>query len=745
MTIRTGTMFGGYEIVGPLGAGGMGEVYRARDSKLKREVAIKVLPDAFSRDAERAARFQREAEILASLNHPHIAAIYDLAESGETRFLVLELVEGETLAERIARGPLQIDKTIEIARQMTEALESAHERGIIHRDLKPANVKITPDGTVKVLDFGIAKMGDAKGDGDDPSNSPTVATATMPGMILGTAAYMSPEQAEGKSLDRRSDVFSFGAVLYEMISGNPAFAGHSMAEVLSAVLRDTPRPLRAGAEFERIVARCLAKHPAQRFQTMKEVNGALAKGSGKSADHEPSIAVLPFANMSGDKEQEYFSDGLAEEIINALTHIPGLKITARTSAFAFRGKEQDITKIAEVLRVRTVLEGSVRRAGNRIRVTAQLINAEDGYHLWSERYDREMADIFAIQDDIAQSIAGALQLKLVGTPAELQHKPALPAYEALLRGRHHLFKFSPESWTRAKESFEKAIALDPAYAEAHAYLGLGYFFGGTNGLLPLKDVAHLVRASAQKALALKPSDVGPRFLLGSIAAAHDYDWKAAGEHFDAVFAADPVVPNARWAYASLYSNPLGRFQESVAKMQIEVELDPLNVQWHAILASHLGHAGMRIEAITEAKKALDLDENSWVAWFDLAEFYIADRRFAEAVAAGEKAYQIAPWHSFCSGILAAALVRVGERDRALALIQQMGDNPLPVWGRIMYHLLCSEVDAAADWYEKAIHERDPFAVIFCQAPYVRILQESPRWPKLAQMMNLPPLVTGRKP
>ena len=394
MTIRTGTKFGGYEIVGPLGAGGMGEVYRARDSKLKREVAIKVLPDAFSRDAERAARFQREAEILASLNHPHIAAIYDLVESGETRFLVLELVEGETLAERIARGPLQIDKTIEIARQMTEALESAHERGIIHRDLKPANVKITPDGTVKVLDFGIAKMGDARGDGDDPSNSPTVAQATMPGMIVGTAAYMSPEQAEGKLLDRRSDVFSFGAVLYEMISGNPAFAGHSTAEVLSAVLRDTPRPLRAGAEFERIVARCLAKHPAQRFQTMKEVNAALAKVSGKSADHEPSIAVLPFANMSGDKEQEYFSDGLAEEIINALTHIPGLKVTARTSAFAFRGKEQDITKIAEVLR-RTngtgrqctaggqpdSRDGAAHQCGRWVSSVVRALRSGDGRHL----------------------------------------------------------------------------------------------------------------------------------------------------------------------------------------------------------------------------------------------------------------------------------------------------------------------------------------------------------------------------
>ena len=721
MVITPGTHLGPYEIVAALGAGGMGEVWKARDTRLDRIVAIKRLT------GQHCERFEQEARAIAALNHPHICQIYDVGPD----YLVLEYVEGQPL-----RGPLPADEAVRLALQIASALAEAHRHGILHRDLKPANVMVTgrsasggsSDAPVaKLLDFGLAKLITADAD----------VTRTMEGTVLGTAAYMSPEQAEGRPLDVRSDIFSFGAVLYEMLSGTRAFAGHTAAQVLSAVLRDDPAPLpQAPSAVERMVRRCLSKNPADRFQTMQEVKTSLEGVSMKSDDLQPSIAVLPFANMSGDKEQEYFSDGLADEIINALTHVPGLKVTARTSAFAFRGREQDITKIAEALRVTTVLEGSVRRAGDRIRVTAQLINAQDGYHLWSERFDRELADVFAIQDEIAQAIAGALQLTLVGALADRPYTPKLPAYDAVLRGRHHLFKVSPETWTRAKECFEDAIALDPTYADAHAYLGLCYFFMGMGGIFPLREVAHLVRAEAQKALDLKPSEIGPRFLLGGIAAAYDYDWKVAAEHFDAALAANPVIPNVRWAYASFCSNPFGRFQESVANMQLEVEQDPLNVLWRSILANHLHHAGMHTQAIEEAEKALDLDENFWLAHHNLAEIYIATQKFAEAVVAGERAYRSAPWNSMATGILAAALVGVGERHRAQALIEQMGDRPTPLWGRVGYHLLCSEIDAAADWYEKAIQERDPFAIVFASVPYGKGLRESQRWPKLAKMMNL---------
>src|SRR5580704_3958596 len=414
MPLSVGEKLGPYEILAPIGAGGMGEVWKARDTRLNRIVAIKRLKGDYP------ARFQQEAHAIAALNHPHICQIHDVGPD----YLVMEYVEGKP-----AQGPLRADDAVRLAVQIAGALEEAHGHGVLHRDLKPANILVTAKGSAKLLDFGLAKL---------TTDSDRDVTMTAEGAVAGTPAYMAPEQAEGKPLDERSDVFSFGAVLYEMLSGQRAFAGNSTAQVLSAVLRDEPAPLHAPAELQRIVGRCLAKQPRDRFQSAKELKTALEQVSAKPAQSQPSIAVLPFANMGGDKENEYFSDGLAEEIINFLAQIPGLKVIARTSAFAFRGKEQDITKIAEALRVATILEGSVRRSGNRLRVTAQLIDAQDGSHLWSQRYDREMADLFDLQDEIAQAIASALQVKLSGAPAPLQnYKPNLPAYEALLKARHY--------------------------------------------------------------------------------------------------------------------------------------------------------------------------------------------------------------------------------------------------------------------------------------------------------------------
>jgi serine/threonine-protein kinase len=439
--------------------------------------------------------------------------------------------------------------------------------------------------------------------------------------------------------------------------------------------------------------------------------------------------------MSRDADDEYFSDGLAEEIMNLLTHVPGLKVTARTSAFAFRGKEQDITKIAEALRVRTILEGSVRRAGNRIRVTAQLINAEDGYHLWSERYDRELTDVFAIQDEIAKAIAGALELKLISKPA--RHTPNFPAYEAVLKARHHLRSFMPEAHVRAREYCEQAIALDAEYAAPHALLGLSYLFRAMHGEEPMREVAPFIRREARKALEMDPFETDPHFLLGSVAAAHDYNWTEATREFQLAMASPSVPAEAHWAYAALYLGAFGRFEESAAELRRAVEQDPLNVSWRGVLVAHLVCARKYEEALQEGLKALDIAQNELMPHLTLGEAYLALGRVAEAVASEERAHRNFPRQSIATGMLAASLVRLGEKDRAEALLREMGDSPTPIWGRALYHLLCSEVDAAAGWYEKMIEAREVFAPVYANSLYTAELRASPHWAKLARMMNLP--------
>jgi serine/threonine protein kinase len=365
MPLSPGDKVGPYEILAPIGSGGMGEVWKARDTRLNRTVAIKRLNGAHG------ARFEQEARAIAALNHPHICQIHDIGTLPEgSGYLVLEYIEGQPL-----RGPIPLERALRFAVQIAEALEAAHSKNILHRDLKPGNILATSN-EAKLLDFGLAKM-----TGDENE------TRTMG--ISGTPLYMSPEQAEGKALDARSDIFSFGSVLYELLAGRKAF------DSLAAVLRDDPAPL--DSPMLELITKCLKKQPRERYQSMTEVRAALEQVSSRPCKQQRSIAVLPFANMSADKEQEFFSDGLAEEILNLLAKIPGIKVIARTSSFSFRGKEQDIRKIAEALDVKTILEGSVRRSGNRIRVTAQLIDAADGSHLWSERYDRELTDIFEVQ------------------------------------------------------------------------------------------------------------------------------------------------------------------------------------------------------------------------------------------------------------------------------------------------------------------------------------------------------------
>src|SRR5580765_1666623 len=563
-----GRRIGPYELGTLLGAGGMGEVYRARDTRLNRIVAIKVLPAGVADDPASRDRFEREARAVATLNHPHICVLHDVGCQDGLDFLVMEHLEGETLAARLSKGPLASEQAVEYALQVASALDRAHRSGIIHRDLKPGNIMLTEVGA-KLLDFGLAKVAD--GDVD--------VTRTMEGMVMGTAAYMSPEQAEGKPLDARSDVFSFGAVLYEMASGRRAFGGHTTVQVLSSVLRDDPPALPASSPLSSIVRRCLAKDPSQRFQAMADIQRALQQGLATPIKEAPSIAVLPFSNMSADPENEYFSDGLAEEIINALTKIEGLQVAARTSSFSFKGKASEVGEIAQRLKVRHVLEGSVRKAGSRVRVTVQLVDASNGYQLWSERYDRQLEDIFDVQDEIARSIVDRLKVALGAGDAARLVKVAtnnIEDYQQYLKGRAMLYRRG--RWIAlALESFEKAVDLDPQYAQAWAGVADAYTTLCYSGYRQPASMMPKALEAATRATALAPASAEAHNALAIAALLWEREFDKAGREYREALALNPKYVQARCWYGLFFLQwSVGRLRDGLAESSRAIEDDPLS-------------------------------------------------------------------------------------------------------------------------------------------------------------------------
>ena len=517
MPLAPGNRLAAYEVVAPLGAGGMGEVWRARDTRLGREVAIKGLPVAFARDPERLGRFEREARLLASLSHPNIAAIFGIEDDGGTPYLVLELIEGESLAQRLARGPLSVRETLEIGVQVAAAIEAAHERGVVHRDLKPGNVMIGLARLVKVLDFGLAKGAEESSVND----AQTMASPnTASGIVLGTSSYMSPEQARGLPVDRRTDVWAFGCVLFECLTGQLAFGGPTTTDVMSRVLEREPEWNAFGQNVPQrlkdVVRRCLTKDQEDRPRDIgdvrrelvaieRELSAPSVHSSGFAA--APSLAVLYFENSARDPESEYFCGGITEDILTDLSKIGGLRVASRNAVARYRGKDVDLARVGSELGVTAVLEGSVRRAGDRVRISAQLVNAADGFHLWAERYDRKLDDVFAVQEEIASSIAQALKVAL--TPQEAaslgKDRPEdVRAYDLYLKGRQRYGEYNEAALREALALFEQAVAIDPGYALAYAGVAdahgqlIQWSFGDPD------EHRRLGLAAARKAIELDP-------------------------------------------------------------------------------------------------------------------------------------------------------------------------------------------------------------------------------------------------
>ncbi|MDP6606300.1 MAG: protein kinase [Dehalococcoidia bacterium] len=717
MKLEAGAKVGPYQIEAKLGGGGMGVVYRAMDTRLDRPVALKFLPPDLTRDDAAKARFVQEAKAASALDHQNICTIHEIGETDDGQlYLVMACYDGATLKERIDDGALTAADALDIAIQAVEGLVEAHRAGMVHRDIKPANLMVTSSGLVKILDFGLAKLVGSEG-------------ITQTGMAMGTVAYMSPEQLQGHEVDQRTDIWSLGVVAYEMVTGERPFKGEQLQAVSLGVLQQEPTAVtsvRAGvpAEVERVVARALSKRREDRYQTsadllseLRGVKRALDSGSAaaRTADATPSIAVLPFASMSADPENEFFADGITEDIINALTQLDGLRVAARTSAFSFKGKSPDISEVAAKLKVKTVLEGSVRRAGNRLRVTAQLINAADGYQIWSERYDRDLEDVFAIQDEIATKIAERLKVTLTGPADAPLVKPQtdnLEAYQLYVKGRASLYRRG-RGIARALDCFKQSVTLDPNYALAWAGLADAQTTLGFYGMEPPADVFPKAKEAAVRAVALDPDLAEGHNAMACIALVFDRDWSTSEREFQRALELNPSYVQARCWYAFFYLQIVaGRTGEGVAEARRALESDPLSAYATSLYALSLGMAGDYPAAVEQGQLAVERDPESYVAWWTLQMCFLWDSRFAESVPSGETALAISGRHSYALVTLLFTYAEWGKPAEARALYDELqaraGREHLPPSALASAAASVGDLDDVLPLVERAYADRDTY-------------------------------------
>jgi len=741
MALSSGTKLAHYAIQSPLGAGGMGEVYRARDTKLGRDVALKVLPAEMAHDPERLARFRREAKALAQLDHPNIVTIHTVEECDGFHFLTMQLVEGQPLDRLIPAGGLPVEQIVDIASALADALAAAHEKGITHRDLKPANVMVSNEGRVKVLDFGLAR--DVRP--THPADATlTAASQTQVGVVMGTPAYMSPEQTSGRQLDHRTDIFSMGVVLHEMATGRRPFEGTSLAELVSAILRDTPPSVTEArpdlpSDLARIVRRCLEKDPRHRIQTARDVSNefrdlsrqvsakaapaktaisravSVADSGSAGADGGRwvglAIAVLPFANLSSDPESEFFADGVTEEIISALAQIKNLRVVARTSAFYFKGKQVDLRTVGATLNAGTVLEGSVRKSGDRVRIVAQLINAADGYQIWSERYDRELRDIFEVQDEIARTIAERLQVALGPEKAETlvrSETKDLEAYQLYLKGRFHWNKRGAEGLQKAIDYFQQAIGKDPNYAIAYAGLADAYNMISFRNVMAPHAVMPKAKAAGTKALELDPRCAEAYVSLAYASFTYDRNWPAADRHFERAKTLNPAYVSGH-AFYPLYLSSRGRSEESLSVAKYALELDPAAAAASHVLAVQLYLARFFDQSVQQCQQTLELDPNYEPAYAVLGQVYALTGKYEAAAVEFEKSLAVTQRSSWVLALLGYARARSGSRRQATDIIEELRatsqNSFVPALCFALVYTGLDEVDQAFTWLKNACDER----------------------------------------
>ncbi len=782
-----GQQLGHYRILERIGAGGMGEVYRAHDEQLDRDVAIKLLPTSVLSDATARARLLREARSAASLNHPQICTIHEVGEADGQAYIAMELVEGQSLSARLAGGALPTEQVLRYGLQLAEALGHAHERGMVHRDLKSANIVITPEGRLKVLDFGLAKRL-SENEMDEVTRSQ--ASLTAAGALVGTLDYMAPEQLRGQPADARSDIWALGVVLYEMAASARPFQGQTGFELSSAILNQRPAPLAAKVplELRAVIERCLEKEPARRYQRGGEVQAALEAvqtGSGApwagwryrlarrrwlavagpvvvlaavlvglnvgglrerlltlvGARHGvplpkiESIAVLPLENLSGDKEQDYFADGMTEELITNLAKISALKVISRTSVMQYKGTRKPLPEIAKELNVDAVVEGSVQREGGQVRITAQLIQASTDRHLWAESYQRNLRGVLALQSEIAGTIAEKVHAAL--TPDERARlasaRPVNPeAYGDYLKGKFYLNKFTPEGFQKGLEYLNQAIEKDPTNPLPYAGLALGYTLIGHEAV---PDAFQRAKAAMLKALELDENQAEAHEALAELKLYKEWDLPGAEQAFLRVLALNPNLAEAH-AHYSWYQLLVGRRYEAFSEMRRAQELDPLTPLWPAWLGWQHWWTGQYEEAIAEARKSLEVNPNFPWGLHVLGGVYAEKAMYEEAIAAHQKAAASSPALRWALGYTYAV---AGRRDEARKVAAELKKQvtPMNAWGLAEIYTALGEKDEAFRWLEVAYERRFSWMPWLGKERAFEPLRSEPRFQDLLRRMKLP--------
>ena len=784
--MKPGDRVGTYEITALIGAGGMGEVWRARDARLGREVAVKVLPPEVLADETARRRLVHEARVASKLNHPNVCTIYEVGETDGQTYIAMELVEGKPLSDLVRSGALPVAQVVRYAQQLSDALAHAHQRGIVHRDLKSGNVVITPDGRVKVLDFGLAKR--LGGEEGVSATSTTISqdSLTAPGTVVGTLAYMSPEQLRGRPADERSDIWSFGVVLYEMATGLRPFRGATGFELSSAILdRAAPElPLTVPVALAAVIERCLAKEPDQRYQRSGEVRAALeavASGTvpplrvvlrslltrhgwqvmlaclvaaaallvwlnvggvrarllpGTVTPRIESLAVLPLANVSGDPEEQYFADGMTEALIARFGTITALRVISRTSVMRFRQTTKPLGEIAKELGVDAVVEGTVQKSKDRVRVTASLLLARSDRQLWSETYDADLGDVFALQDDVARAIADRISITVTEQERRSlsrQRPVNAEAYELYLRGCYHYHKWQPEEFKKAIGYFEEATQVDPNLAVAYVGLANSYGWLWIAGLLPLDEGLPQYRAALGRALQIDDMLPEAHYALAASAYFYSWDWAEAEKEFKRALELNPSLEEARFEYAWFLSS-MGRHAEAVVEARRAVRLDPLSVPANLALGSVYYLARLDDQALVQWRQTIELEPYDPRAYGFLAGAYEQLGRFDEAVQARQKVMSLAGVPTDRIEAIGRIYSESGKEGYLGWRLEQQKDP----YDRGAICARLGRIDQALDCLERAYQEHSWQMLRLKVDRDWEPLQSQPRYQDLLRRMNFPP-------